>query len=67
MGPEGEKIFERAYQLHLEEGGEKITFDDFFNRVVSDEEFAKYFDTLFERSKTLVINERRENRNGNPI
>jgi hypothetical protein len=60
MGPEGEKIFERAYQLHLEESGEKITFNDFFDRVVFDEEFAKYFDTLFERSKRLVLDERRQ-------
>jgi len=62
MGPEGEKIFERAYQLHLDESGEIITFDDFFDKVVSDEEFGKYFDTLFERSKQLVIDERKSNK-----
>jgi hypothetical protein len=62
MGPEGEKIFERAYQLHLEESGEDITFDEFFDRVVSDEEFAKYFDTLFERSKKIVLDERKNNK-----
>lgn len=38
MGAEGDKIFERAYHLHLEEGGEKITFDKFFDKVVYDEE-----------------------------
>jgi hypothetical protein len=58
MGPEGEKIFERAYQLHLDESGEIITFDDFFDKVISDEEFGKYFDTLFERAKGLIIEER---------
>ena len=62
MGPEGEKIFERAYQLHLDESGEIITFDDFFDKVISDEEFIKYFDTLFERSKQLVIDERKSNK-----
>jgi hypothetical protein len=62
MGPEGEKIFERAYQLHLDESGEIITFDDFFDKVISDEEFGKYFDTLFERSKQLVIDERKSNK-----
>jgi hypothetical protein len=39
MGPEGEKIVERAYKLHLDESGEIITFDDFFDKVVSDEVF----------------------------
>jgi hypothetical protein len=58
MGPEGEKIVERAYKLHLDESGEIITFDDFFNKVVSDEEFGKYFDTLFDRAKKLIIKER---------
>lgn len=62
MGPEGEKIFERAYQLHLEENGEDIAFDEFFDKVVSDEEFGKYFDTLFERSKKLVLDERKSNK-----
>jgi hypothetical protein len=62
MGPEGEKIVERAYKLHLDESGEIITFDDFFDKVVSDEEFGKYFDTLFERSKLLVIDERKSNK-----
>jgi len=62
MGPEGEKIVERAYKLHLEESGEDITFDDFFDRVVSDEEFGKYFDTLFVRSKKLVLDERKNNK-----
>jgi hypothetical protein len=46
----------------LDESGEIITFDDFFDKVVSDEEFGKYFDTLFERSKRLVIDERKNNK-----
>lgn len=61
MGRDAEEIFERAYQLHLEEGGEKISFDDFFEKIIADEEFAKYFDTLFERSKWLIIEERKNN------
>ncbi len=58
----GHGIVERAYKLHLDESSEIITFDDFFDKVVSDEEFGKYFDTLFERSKQLVIDERKSNK-----
>jgi hypothetical protein len=58
----GHGIVETAYKLHLDESGEIITFDDFFDKVVSDEEFGKYFDTLYERSKRLVIDERKNNK-----
>jgi hypothetical protein len=62
MGPEAEKIFEKTYQLYLDESGEIITFDDFFDKVISDKEFGEHFDTLFERSKRLVIDERKNNK-----
>lgn len=55
MGPEGEKIMETAYALHISETGESITFDEFFDKIVSDEEFGKYFDGLYNRAKEIRL------------
>jgi hypothetical protein len=59
MGPQGELIFERAYTIYVSETKEPLCFNDFFDKVVLDEKFGEYFDTLFERAKQLLLEERK--------
>ena len=43
----------KLYQLHLLEGGEKMSFDDFINKTNEDEIFDKYVEKLYDRLKRL--------------
>ena len=59
MESEKEKLMQITYDLYSKDN--KISFDDFYNKVIEDEEFNLIFKELWSQAKNvLTINNKNE-------
>jgi hypothetical protein len=65
MGPQGEEIVRVVYDSYIKETNDSITFDEYLDKIMADDEFAKAFDESFEKIKHLTIQQRIANREKN--
>jgi hypothetical protein len=51
MGPQGERLIEITYQIYSKE--HEISFEDYINEIMMNEENKEIFDKLWEEAKKI--------------